>query len=241
VESTLGALLDRQAARVVGRDRERSALLQLLRDDVPVVLFVHGLAGVGKSALLAAFAAEARAEGVAVVSLDGRAIEPTERGFLDALAARLGCERRPLPEVAAALGDRARRTVLAVDHYEALALLDDWLRQVLLPSLPDAVRLVLAGRDEPVSAWPAALGDLFAPLPLGNLGRVEAAELLRRAGVPAVDAARIDRIARGHPPSGRSPREQPRPRPRVDRDRRRRRRADAALPRRPGPRHPAGP
>jgi Transcriptional regulatory protein, C terminal/AAA ATPase domain len=199
VGSTLGALLDRHAARIVGRDRELSALLQLVRDDVPVVLFVHGLAGVGKSALLAAFAAEARDEGVAVVSLDGRAIEPTERGFLDALAARLGSERRPLPEVAAALGDRARRTVLAVDHYEALGLLDDWIRQVLLPSVPDTVRLILAGRDEPVSAWPAALGDLFAPLPLGNLERVEADELLRRAGVPAVDAARIDRIARGHP------------------------------------------
>jgi len=77
VESTLGALLDRQAARVVGRERERSALLQLVRDDVPLVLFVHGLAGVGKSELLAAFAAEARAEGVDVVSLDGRTIEPT--------------------------------------------------------------------------------------------------------------------------------------------------------------------
>ncbi len=39
--------------------------------------------------------------------------------------------------VAAALGGQATRTVLAVDHYEALALLDDWIRQVLLPSVPD--------------------------------------------------------------------------------------------------------
>ena len=55
--STLGALLDRQAARLVGRDRERAALLRLVSDDVPVAVFVYGLAGVGKSALLAAFAA----------------------------------------------------------------------------------------------------------------------------------------------------------------------------------------
>jgi len=185
VGSTLAAVLDQQAARVVGRDRERAALLHLVRRDVPVAMFVHGLAGVGKSALLAAFAEDAREHGAAVVSLDGRTIEPTERGFLAALAARLDAHRT--------------RTVLAVDHYEALALLDDWVRQVLLPSLPDSSRLLLAGRDEPVSAWPAELGELFEPLPLGNLRRGDAEELLWRAGVAPADAARIDRIARGHP------------------------------------------
>ena len=197
--STLGALLDQQAAQLVGRDRERAALLRLVRDDVPVAVFVHGLAGVGKSALLAAFASDARERGAAVVPLDGRTIEPTERGFLDALAAKLGSEPGPLAQVAAALGAQATRTVLAVDHYEALTLLDDWIRQVLLPSVPDTCRLLLAGRDEPVSAWPSALGELFEPLPLGNLRRDEAEELLRRAGVAPADATRIDRIARGHP------------------------------------------
>jgi hypothetical protein len=115
------------------------------------------------------------------------------------LAVSLGREPGPLPQVVAALGAPARRTVLAVDHYESLALLDDWIRQVLLPSIPDTSRLLLAGRDEPVSAWPSELGELFESLPLGNLGRDEAEELLRRAGVAPADAARIDRIARGHP------------------------------------------
>jgi Transcriptional regulatory protein, C terminal/AAA ATPase domain len=198
VGSTIGALLDRQSARLVGRDRERSALLRLVHEDVPVVLFVHGLAGVGKSTLLASFAADARKRGAAVVSLDGRTIEPTERGFLEVLAALLGCERG-LSDVTAALGAQAKRTVLVVDDYEALGLLDDWIRQVLLPRIPDTVRLLLAGRSEPVSTWPAEVGELFEPLLLGNLRRGEAEQLLRRAGVPAADAARIDRIARGHP------------------------------------------
>jgi hypothetical protein len=197
--STLGALLDQQAAQLVGRDRERAALLRLVREDVPIAVFVHGLAGVGKSTLLAAFTVEARVAGATVVSLDGRTIEPTERGFLDALAARLGCTPATPGQVMAALGTPAKRTVLVVDHYGAIALLDDWLRQVLLPSLPDTCRLLLAGRDEPVSAWPAELGGLFESLPLGNLRRDEAEEMLRRAGVAPADAARIDRIARGHP------------------------------------------
>lgn len=197
--TTIGVLLDRHAPRLVGRERERAGLLRLVRDDVPAAVFVHGLAGVGKSTLLAAFAADARESGAAVVSLDGRTIEPTERGFLDLLSRRLGREPGPLAQVVAALAAQAKRTVLAVDHYEALALLDDWIRQVLLPSLPDSCRLLLAGRDEPVSAWPAELGELFESLSLGNLPRGEAEELLRRAGVAPADAARVDRIARGHP------------------------------------------
>jgi hypothetical protein len=52
VESTLGALLDRQAARLVGRDRERAVLQRLVRRDAPAAVFVHGLAGVGKSTLV---------------------------------------------------------------------------------------------------------------------------------------------------------------------------------------------
>jgi hypothetical protein len=199
VESTIGALLDRQAARLVGRERERAALLRLLCDDAAVVVFVHGLAGVGKSTLLAAFAADARARGAVVVSLDGRTIEPTERGFLNVLAARFGVDPGPLAHVVAELGTRAAQTVLVVDHHESLALLDDWLRQVLLPSLPETCRMLLAGRDEPVSAWPGELGELFESLPLGNLPHREAEELLRRAGVAPADAVRIERIARGHP------------------------------------------
>ena len=121
--------------------------------------------------------------------------EASSTRSLRSSAASLGA----LAQVAAALGAQATRTVLAIDHYEVLTLLDDWIRQVLLPSVPDTSRLLLAGRDEPVSAWPSALGDLFEPLPLGNLRRDESEELLRRAGVAPADAARIDRIARGHP------------------------------------------
>jgi hypothetical protein len=60
---------------------------------------------VGKSALLKAFAADARAAGATVVALDGRSIEPTEQG----LAAKLGRT--------AAL--RARKGAVSPDPIEA--------------------------------------------------------------------------------------------------------------------------
>ena len=108
--------------------------------------------------------------------------------------------RGPLAQVAAALrragdADRARDRPLR----GARAAATTGSARCCCPSVPDTSRLLLAGRDEPVSAWPSALGDLFEPLPLGNLRRDESEELLRRAGVAPADAARIDRIARGHP------------------------------------------
>src|SRR5712675_533011 len=81
MSGTLRTLLGARAAAVVGRQAERAVLLDLAERDRPLVVAVHGIAGIGKSALLAAFAEDARAHGAAVVSLDCGGIEPTERGF----------------------------------------------------------------------------------------------------------------------------------------------------------------
>jgi DNA-binding winged helix-turn-helix (wHTH) protein len=65
--------------------------------------------------------------------------------------------------------------------------------------MPELARLVLAGREPPVPDWRMAMGDWFASIPLGNLSRISAMELLRRDGVEDVDLERIERLARGHP------------------------------------------
>ena len=70
---------------IVGRSRELAALLRVLDDEGPRVCFVYGMTGIGKSALLNEFARVCRDRGTPVVSIDCRAIEPTERGLLDAL------------------------------------------------------------------------------------------------------------------------------------------------------------
>jgi hypothetical protein len=129
---------------LIGRERERAALLELVERDMPLVAVVHGIAGVGKSTLLHAAALDARARGALVVALDGRAFEPTERGFLTSLGSALG---RPLATVADVTGALAgdARVLLTIDTYEQLRLLDAWLRQSFVPALPQHVRL-LPGR-----------------------------------------------------------------------------------------------
>src|SRR5258705_13440035 len=89
---TVGQLVEAQAAKLVGREDERAILHRVLDADGPLVVFVHGLAGVGKSTLVQAFAVEARDRGATVLRLDCRAIEPTERGFLTALAGATGTD-----------------------------------------------------------------------------------------------------------------------------------------------------
>jgi hypothetical protein len=209
MSGTLRTLLGARAAAVLGRQAERAVLLELAERDRPLVVAVHGIAGIGKSALLAAFTQDARAHGAVVVSLDCGSIEPTERGFLAALDGAIAALRaeppggtRPVTTIAAAaaaLGGLGDRVVLALDTYEQLRLLDTWLRQELVPGLRDNTRLALAGREPPVAAWVSAFGDLLATVPLTNLAAADADALLRREGLSGADAVRIVRFTHGHP------------------------------------------
>src|SRR5262245_7684270 len=98
---TLQSTLDQRAGALIGRERERVALLDLVEREMPLVAFVYGIAGVGKSMLLQATAVDARARGTLVVALDGRTFEPTEGGFLSSLGRALGT---PLATIADATG-----------------------------------------------------------------------------------------------------------------------------------------
>jgi hypothetical protein len=196
---TVRQLMDEQAAGLIGRDDEMAVLRQLLGERGPLVIFVHGIAGIGKSALVEAFAAEARDRGATVLPLDCRSIEPTERGFLSALEGKTGGRLASAEDAAARLGSLGARVILALDTYELLRVLDPWLRQAFVPNVTDNVRIILSGRESPMTGWPSALSELFRALPLENLRREEAEALLDRAGVDPDDADRIYHLARGHP------------------------------------------
>ena len=138
---TLGALLAERRAAVVGRDAELAALLALFEDEGPLVTVVHGVAG-SASPRCCARSRRRWPSARTVVAVDGRAIEPTPQGFLAAVGRTLG---RPASALAAVEGP----VVLMVDTAERIRLLDGWLRQAFLPSLPDHARVVLATRDAP--------------------------------------------------------------------------------------------
>jgi hypothetical protein len=173
----------------LGREQELARLGAL----DGAVAFVHGIPGIGKTSLLAAYLGEADS----ALALDCRTVEPTEQGFLEAAAAALGTEPR-LDAVAAALAAPGGPAILALDHYEVFRLMDTWLRATLLPALPPGVRLVLAGREPPVAAW-FTVAEGFANIPLGPLDEGSSRALLAERGFGSEEAALLTRITHGHP------------------------------------------
>ena len=196
---TVRQLVEEQAAGLVGRGDELAVLDHVLRPGGPLVAFVHGLAGVGKSTLVAAFAIRARDLGATVLRIDCRTVEPTERGFLGALTSSTGADLVTPRDAAARLRGLGSRVVLILDTYEVFRLFDSWLQQQFVPLLDDNVRVVIAGREPPMTGWTSAYGDLFRVVSLGALPRDAAEAVLHQAGVDGADALRINRIARGHP------------------------------------------
>ena len=192
---TLGALLAQQAAAITGRDHERAQLGRLLEPGGPVVAYVHGLAGVGKTTLLHAFASDARAAGFATVEIDGHVTYSTHGAFLAALT---GAESNEPPAFDDAVAALDGPTLLLVDTFELLVPVDQWVCRTLIPALPRDVRVVIAGRDAPAGHW-RSYGSLLCTIPLANLRPTDAVALLREQGLDAVTAPRVNSIARGHP------------------------------------------
>jgi hypothetical protein len=185
----------------LGRDGELDLFRAALGAPEPpfTVLHVHGPGGVGKSALLRAFADSARSAGAVTVPLDARHFEPSPPGFTAAVRAAAGLEDDEDPGVA--LAARGRRTVVLLDTYERAAPLDDWLRERFLPELPADSIMVLAGREPPGLAWrsEAAWRELLRVIALRNLGPDSSRAYLRAAGVPKALHERVLAFTRGHP------------------------------------------
>jgi Transcriptional regulatory protein, C terminal/AAA ATPase domain len=201
VTTTIESSLTRAASGFVGRELELERLASGLGDGGPTVTFVHGAPGVGKSALLAALAADAMAGGVDVVRIECRDVEPTPAAFLDELGRVLGSELDDLGRLSAALASRGGGVVIALDTYERFRLIDRWVREELVSALPTGAKLVLAGRDAPQPTWllSAPSPTFFVQLPLGRLTDAEAVAFLRGAGLADDAAERLGRLARGHP------------------------------------------
>ncbi len=185
----------------VGRAEELAALLEAMAEDGPLVTFVYGLGGMGKSSLLAALLEVGRERGAGGIHLDCRAIQPSEQGLLEGLSRVLDQNFTSPAAIADYLGRQPGPLLLAFDTYEVFRLMDTWLRQVFVPALPDNVRLFFFGREAPVTAWLTAPGwqGLVRSMRLGPLDGQAAADLLAQAGVDPAAVGRISAFANGHP------------------------------------------
>src|SRR5690606_34884985 len=136
-------------------DAERDQLRAWAADPHgPSVVFVHGPAGIGKTALV-----HGALMGPRTLLVDAREVEPTPGTLRAHLGSLLGVpQARPtLEEIARAMA-AAGLTAVVIDSYERFGVVDGWLRNALLPSLPAHTTSVLAGRNPPNAAWRTAPG-----------------------------------------------------------------------------------
>ena len=197
-------LADRLTAARRGRFVGRVAELELVRqamvaDEPPfAVLHVYGPGGVGKTMLLGEFVRIADESGRRAILLDGRNLAPSPAGFLLALGTAMGLGEGASPLDALA---QQQHSLLLVDTYEALAPVDAWLRETLLPQLPTQTLVVIAGRARPTPAWQTTPGweDLVRVVSLRNLRPEESRAYLAARGVP--DRCHLEALAftHGHP------------------------------------------
>lgn len=141
---------------VFGRERELALLSESMRHSGPRVTHIHGISGIGKSALILAFATMWRSKRRTVLLLDGRTIEPTESGFQLELSRMLRIGRSTLGSIVSALSKKNKPVVIALDSYEVLGLLDAWLRQVFLSPVGKNVHMILVSRFAPAPQWTEA-------------------------------------------------------------------------------------
>ena len=149
----------------------RLLIFNVLVEGGPLVVFVDGLAGVGKSQTRTRRSPSRHAIGGATV-LPVRLPGDRTHG---AWSPRPRWPTRPADRpvarrtrLLASGGTLAIRLLLVLDTYEAMRLFDSWLLRRFVP-LSSNVRVVLSGRKPPMSGWESAFGDLFRDLPLVRL------------------------------------------------------------------------
>jgi hypothetical protein len=187
-----------RAAGLIGRDRELDALQRLIGQTGPLIAYLHGPYGIGKSALLEAFEKLLPPEFIAI-RLAGSGVEPQPPAVIAAFAHSVGATCRTPAEFSDAIAAVGRPAVLMIDDVDALRLVATWLRREFVSALPSGTRLVLAGRSPPAEAWTAEYGELFIAIPLRPLAREAVASRATALGLDDEAADWVWDVSAGHP------------------------------------------
>ncbi|NBD28356.1 LuxR family transcriptional regulator [Paenibacillus glycinis] len=212
----------RERYYIVGRETELEQFEGLLQGgsdrkfDGAAMLHVYGTGGVGKSTFLRLCQHAAEQTGAYFMQLDSRDFVHTEPGVTEALFRKfIDCEaieeRQFLSEKEWKLKDLIeafrnmppeRGVVLAFDTFEEMQDMETWLRDRLIPWLPEGGIVLTAGRYPLKGSWvqKPAWRERLKQVLINHLDRSDCMDYLQRCGLS--DENRMERIWRqtkGHP------------------------------------------
>ena len=190
----------RQESRsaLAGRNTELGLLQQMATPAGPVVAYVHGPAGIGKTALLSVLAADFDDLGIHNVRIQAGAIEPRAATITTALGKAFGADVSTVSELANALSPGKGIAIVMVDDVDTWRLASTWLRAELLPldrkHAPGSRR-----RHATPSRMVDPVRDPFPRHRLGALPRTQSDAAVAAANLPPELAERIWLLTGGHP------------------------------------------
>ncbi len=170
----------------VGRAEELAQLHRAVSNPDWGLLHIYGAGGLGKTALLRQFIADIGAD--RSFYIDGHDGLRNPNQFMNKILNRLSGESMPARatvEITALLNAYAlaqQGIVLLIDTFEQCAMLENWMRSELLPSLSPIVRVCTAGRYPLQGQWMQ-----------GSWGRLVSNWELRPLSIPDVRQYAIER------------------------------------------------
>jgi len=184
---------------LAGRSKELRLLQQLAMPGGPVVAYVHGPAGIGKTTLLSALAADFDDAGIRNVRVQAGATEPTPESVVRTIAQALRVQATTVVQLANTLSADKSISVFMVDDVDTWRLVSTWLRAELLPALPANMRFIFAGAVPPPATWSTEYGRHFLELRLSALTREDSDAVVAVADLSPQQAERIWNLTAGHP------------------------------------------
>jgi hypothetical protein len=184
----------------VGRQQEIAFFDSLLEAKSPYhLLYIHGAGGQGKTSLIKQYADRCREKAIPFFHLDCRYIEANPDNFR--LSFQLANPFPSAKDVTDQVEKHQGKVLLFIDTYEKLKPLDDWLRMIFLPELPDNIITVIAGRTSFSTSWKSDPGwqPIIRIIKLADLSKDESLQLLKRRNIPGEQLTSIVDYTHGNP------------------------------------------